>query len=151
MNESTFLSEIKKLIVLIESKKLAVKGCTADQIIYLEKKYGELPEYYRLFLSLFGEMSGDFKEGTDILFKDIDDINECTVELMQENGVEVPCGMFSFLLHQGYSALFFIERDNDPYVYCYTEGKEIKRTEYIFSEYIMAEIELYKKYQCDFN
>ena len=120
MDESTFITEIKKLISLIESNGLTVKGCTVEQLLYLEKRYGELPKYYKLFLSLIGEASGDFKKGTDILFKDIDDINECTIELMQENGICIPLGLFSFLLHQGYSALFFIERNDDPYVYCYT-------------------------------
>ena len=150
MNESKFVAEIKDLISLIESKNLTVKGCSVEQILYLERKYGELPKYYKLFLSLLGDMSGDFKKGTDILFKEIDDINECTIELMQENGINVPCEIFSFLLHQGYSALFFIERNDDPYVYCYTEGKEIKKTDYVFSEYILAEIDLYKKYQCSY-
>ncbi|EAR3606001.1 SMI1/KNR4 family protein, partial [Salmonella enterica] len=30
---------------------------------------------------------------------------------------------------------------------CYTEGKEIKKTKYVFSEYVLAEIELYNRYQ----
>ena len=65
------------------------------------------------------------------------------------NNIDVPYSMFSFLLHQGYSALFFIEKDDDPYVYCYTEGREIEKTKFVFSEYVLAEIDLYKKYQCD--
>ncbi|EAO6311170.1 SMI1/KNR4 family protein, partial [Salmonella enterica] len=28
-----------------------------------------------------------------------------------------------------------------------TEGKEIKKTKYVFSEYVLAEIELYNRYQ----
>lgn len=149
MERSVFINELNKLISMIDSKRLAVKGCTVDQIQKLENKYGNLPLFYKLFLSLLGERAGDFKQGTDILFKDIDDINECTNELMQDNNIDVPCGMFSFLLHQGYSALFFIERYDDPYVYCYTEGREIEKSKFVFSEYVLAEIESYKKYQCD--
>ncbi|EHW9183368.1 SMI1/KNR4 family protein, partial [Salmonella enterica subsp. enterica] len=59
MNEHTFLVEMKKLVSLMESKNLTVKGCAIEQIQYLEKKYGVLPKYYKIFLSLLGEMSGD--------------------------------------------------------------------------------------------
>ncbi|MEB8050121.1 SMI1/KNR4 family protein [Escherichia fergusonii] len=149
VERSVYIDELNKHISIIESKKFVVKGCTIDQIQQLENKYGELPLFYKIFLSLLGESSGDFKQGTDILFKDIDDINECTIELMQDNNIDVPYSMFSFLLHQGYSALFFIEKDDDPYVYCYTEGREIEKTKFVFSEYVLAEIDLYKKYQCD--
>ncbi|EHF2548806.1 SMI1/KNR4 family protein [Salmonella enterica] len=147
MEQRAFLIEIKKLIASITSKNMTVKGCSTEDILYLEENYGELPKSYKLFLSLLGVESGDFKEGTDLLFKDINDINKYTVELMQENNISIPDGMYSFLLHQGYSALFFIERDDDPSVYCYTEGKEIKKTKYVLSEYVLAEIELYNRYQ----
>lgn len=147
MEQRAFLIEIKKLIASITSKNMTVKGCSTEDILYLEENYGELPKSYKLFLSLLGVESGDFKEGTDLLFKDINDINKYTVELMQENNISIPDGMYSFLLHQGYSALFFIEGDDDPSVYCYTEGKEIKKTKYVFSEYVLAEIELYNRYQ----
>ncbi|HHI4713538.1 TPA: SMI1/KNR4 family protein [Salmonella enterica subsp. enterica serovar Typhi] len=147
MEQRAFLIEIKKLIASITSKNMTVKGCSTEDILHLEENYGELPKSYKLFLSLLGVESGDFKEGTDLLFKDINDINKYTVELMQENNISIPDGMYSFLLHQGYSALFFIERDDDPSVYCYTEGKEIKKTKYVFSEYVLAEIELYNRYQ----
>lgn len=112
MEQRAFLIEIKKLIASITSKNMTVKGCSTEDILYLEENYGELPKSYKLFLSLLGVESGDFKEGTDLLFKDINDINKYTVELMQENNISIPVGMYSFLLHQGYSALFFIERDD---------------------------------------
>ncbi|ECE3935894.1 SMI1/KNR4 family protein, partial [Salmonella enterica] len=112
MEQRAFLIEINKLIASITSKNMTVKGCSTEDILYLEENYGELPKSYKLFLSLLGVESGDFKEGTDLLFKDINDINKYTIELMQENNISIPVGMYSFLLHQGYSALFFIERDD---------------------------------------
>lgn len=147
MDKQLFINELNKLIEILKSKNLTIKGCDERQLITLENKYGKLPAYYKLYLSLLGVQSGDFKEGTDILFSEIDDINECTIELMDENNIKVPDNMFAFLLHQGYSSLFFIERNDDPVVYCYTEGGNIKNTNYVFSEYVLAEIELYKKYQ----
>ncbi|WP_205403218.1 SMI1/KNR4 family protein, partial [Salmonella enterica] len=116
-------------------------------LLYLFDNYGQLPKSYNFFLSFLGLDSVVFKEGIYLLSTGINDIYKYTVELMQENNISIPDGMYSFLLHQGYSALFFIERDDDPSVYCYTEGKEIKKTKYVFSEYVLAEIELYNRYQ----
>ncbi len=147
MNKSNFVNIINNFVSVLKVKECIIKGCSSNQISNIESIYGILPEYYKIYMSLLGVSSGDFKKGTDILYDELDDINECTVELMSENGVEVPEGMFAFLLHQGYSSLFFLERDDNPRVYCYTEGEEIKKTEYLFSDYILSEIELYNKYQ----
>ncbi|SHI96729.1 hypothetical protein VA7868_04643 [Vibrio aerogenes CECT 7868] len=147
MNKDKFINMINDFISVLEIKDGAVKGCSNNQLSDLENKYGLLPEYYKIYLSLLGISSGDFKKGTDVLYDELDDINECTIELMDENGIKVPEGMFAFLLHQGYSSLFFLERNDNPRVYCYTEGEEIKKTDYLFSDYIRAEIELYNKYQ----
>ncbi|MDN4552612.1 hypothetical protein QWO81_24170, partial [Salmonella enterica subsp. enterica serovar Typhimurium] len=64
------------------------------------------PKSYKLFLSLLGVESGDFKEGTDLLFKDINDINKYTVELMQENNISIPDGMYQSLINYFY--LFWV-------------------------------------------
>ncbi|EHO3869536.1 SMI1/KNR4 family protein, partial [Salmonella enterica] len=89
MEQRAFLIEINKLIASITSKNMTVKGCSTEDILYLEENYGELPKSYKLFLSLLGVESGDFKEGTDLLFKDINDINKYTIELMQENNISI--------------------------------------------------------------
>ncbi|MCD7055443.1 hypothetical protein LSK36_07700 [Escherichia fergusonii] len=61
VERSVYIDELNKLISIIESKKLVVKGCTIDQIQQLENKYGELPLFYKIFLSLLGESAGNFK------------------------------------------------------------------------------------------
>lgn len=147
MNESDFSGKIKEFKEIMMLNGLNTSGCSDTQIIALEYKYGKLPINYKIFLSLLGNEAGDFKKGTDLLFKDLDDINDCTLELMKEKKINPPSDLFSFLLHQGYSCFFFVTRnDNDPEVYCYTEGDKIKKTGYTFSEYILTEIELYIKH-----
>ncbi|MBD2800050.1 SMI1/KNR4 family protein [Xenorhabdus sp. M] len=150
MKEIHFINKIKKLITLLNAKGLKVVCCHEQQILSLEEKQGKLPRFYKIYLLLIGFYSGDFKSGTDILFEEIDDINFYSIELMKENHIKPPENMFSFLLHQGYSSLFFVDRDDeDPPIYCYTEGSEIKKMEYKFSKYLLAEIDLYKKHQCN--
>ncbi|MFC0400798.1 SMI1/KNR4 family protein [Paraburkholderia rhizosphaerae] len=148
MNALEFQQKLVDLTNGMKAKGLRVSGCDADEISGIEKKYGALPNLYKIFLSLVGSEAGDFKVGTDILAKDLGDINECTLELMEENGVSPPENLFAFLLHQGYSALFFVDRyADDPDVFCYTEGEAIKKTEYKFSSYIGDEIDIYAKRQ----
>ncbi|EAA9953073.1 SMI1/KNR4 family protein, partial [Salmonella enterica subsp. enterica] len=52
MEQRAFLIEINKLIASITSKNMTVKGCSTEDILYLEENYGELPKSYKLFLSL---------------------------------------------------------------------------------------------------
>ncbi|HIE4217112.1 SMI1/KNR4 family protein [Proteus mirabilis] len=137
-------------LLILLNKKIkknggVVLGCTSEQINLLEIKYGSLPLYYKLFLSVMGVELGDFKKGTDISYSEIDDINECTIELMKDNMIKLPKYIFSFLLHQGYSSLFFLDRKDNPDVYCYTEGDVIKKTGLSFSDYILSEVKLYDK------
>jgi hypothetical protein len=53
------------------------------------------------------------------------DINAWARELIVEGGVEdkFPDDMFVFLMHQGYSFLYFpLDGSNDPPVYLYVDG-----------------------------
>ena len=147
MDKHIFINELKKLIDKIKAKGFDVQGCGKSHVAQIENHYGKLPALYKEYLYLMGADAGDFKKGTDISADGIDDINESTIELMQENNIIRPKNMFAFLLHQGYSALFFIDRCDNPAVYCYTEGECIKKVENSFSEYIFHEIEFYGKYQ----
>ncbi|MCC8379288.1 SMI1/KNR4 family protein [Xenorhabdus sp. PB30.3] len=145
MKIKSLANELSKFAGEIMSSGRVVQGCDAKQLSELESKYGALPESYKLFLSLMGIDAGDFQIGTSISFDELDDINEGVIELMYENMITPPENMFAFLLHQGYSSLFFVDRtQQDPIVYSYTEGNPIKKTEYTFSEYILEEIKFYR-------
>lgn len=119
-------------------------GCGSNDLLSLKKQYGEFPKYYELFLLSLGVNGGDFKEGTAIFYEDLkDDLTTETINLMLDNNVIPPKNMFTFLLHQGYSALFFTDRVTpDPVIYCYTEGKSIIQVG-TFSGYLKEEIDDY--------
>ncbi|GKX58950.1 SMI1/KNR4 family protein [Leminorella grimontii] len=147
MEKHVFICMLEALSCDIRAKGLNIRGCSPEQLYQLEKKYGHLPNYYKTYLTYFGLEAGDFKQGTSVLFDELDDINECAQELMLENQIAPPLSMFAFLLHQGYSTLFFTDVQNDdPPVYCYTEGDCIKDLGYSFSACIAAEIEEYRRY-----
>lgn len=82
-----------------------------------------------------------------MFYSEIDDINNETLDLMLQNNISPPGNMFAFLMHQGYTSLFFTDREkDDPKVYCYTECEEIKDTGKTFSLCIEAEINEYLSY-----
>ncbi|OCG14925.1 hypothetical protein A9G24_06040 [Gilliamella sp. App6-5] len=149
MNKPDFNHQLNELIAMLKSKGFVIKGCNDQQLVQLERQYGQLPEYYKIFLSKLGVNAGDFMLGTAVLFHEIADINQGTLVLMAENNISIPNNLYAFLLHQGYSSLFFMDRHDDPMVYCYTEGDVIKNLNYRFSQCISAEIALYKTYQTE--
>ncbi|WP_099074317.1 hypothetical protein [Proteus alimentorum] len=146
MTSSDFLILLESFKKFMLDKGFSVIGCSDEQIFQLEDKYGKLPYFYKIYLSIFGLEAGDFKKGTDILYSELDDINIYSIELLEENDIRIPLNFFSFLLHQGYSSLFFIDRQcDDPDVYVYTEGDKIRKTKLKFSECLLAEIDYYKE------
>ena len=149
MNKWEFNHQLNQLIAILTSKGFVTKGCNDQHLAQLEHQYGRLPVYYKIFLSKLGINAGDFKLGTAILFHEIDDINQGSLVLLVENNISIPTNFFAFLLHQGYSSLFFMDRHDDPMVYCYTEGDVIKNLNCKFSQCISAEIALYKTYQTE--
>ncbi|MCO6565702.1 MAG: SMI1/KNR4 family protein [Apibacter sp.] len=147
MNKNEYIHMIDSFISFLEKKGISVLGCNVEQIAQLEKKYGKLPKFYKLYLEKLGCYAGDFKAGTWILYSELDDINEETIELMHQNKIIPPKNMFAFLMHQGYTSLFFTNRDiDDPKVYCYTECEDIDDINKTFSLCLEADINEYLKY-----
>ncbi|PWF24732.1 hypothetical protein DD235_00640 [Corticimicrobacter populi] len=102
-----------------------------------------MPAFYRIFLKRMGIVAGDFKTESWFFHAHLHDINAETRLLMKENHVQLPARLFAFLMHQGYTSLFFIQRDADPEVFCYTEGCEIASTQMRFSQFMKLEIDHY--------
>ena len=144
MNKEFFIKEINELISTLTKKGMNVIGCTEEQIMELEIKYGVLPCFYKIFLREMGVLAGDFKEGTWFVFNELQDINEETYNLMKDNNITPPLKMFAFLMHQGYTSLLFVDvTDPDPAVYCYTEGESVTDINMTFSQFMKAEINNY--------
>lgn len=143
MNEKLYAEKISAFISRL-IRKAPVTGCTDEQITNLEHQYGVLPAVYKEFLTLMGNKAGDFKAGSWFLYQHLDDVNDETYSLMQENGISPPADMFAFLMHQGYTSLFFIRNEaSDPEVFCYTEGEDIISTNMTFSQFLAVEMDNY--------
>lgn len=144
MNKELYIKGLDKIGSVIIEKGMSVIGCTEEQIMLLEARFGALPCFYKVFLKKMGVSAGNFKEGTWFFFNELQDVNEETCNLMTCNNVSPPSNMFAFLMHQGYTSLFFVDMGNiDPAVYCYTEGEDITDINMTFSQFMNAEINNY--------
>jgi len=141
MKTALYIEEMDKFISTITNEGMSVIGCSDEQIKNLENDFGVLPQFYIIFLKRMGISAGSFKIESWFFYKDVYDINEETRALMEENNVSPPDNMFAFLMHQGYTSLFFIKSaDPDPAVYSYTEGAETADINLTFSQFMKAEI-----------
>ena len=148
MEKALYIEEMDKFIDTITEKGMSVVGCSEEQIINLENDYGILPQFYKIFLKRMGISAGSFIKGSLFFYNSIHDVNEGTRALMKENNISPPPKMFAFLMHQGYTSLFFINSTDsapDPAVFCYTEGEEISDINMTFGQLIKAEINNYCK------
>ncbi|WP_458122146.1 SMI1/KNR4 family protein [Paenibacillus sp. Z6-24] len=123
----------KEIVSLLSEYKIAndneIQGFTASEVEQCEQVLGsKLPNQYREFLLAIGHDAGLLFQGTDILFRNVDDLLELRKEaedLLAENEETyiLPTDAFVFSMHQGYEFSFFvISEGNDPPVYQYVEG-----------------------------
>jgi len=123
----------KEIISLLSENKIAnnkeIKGFTASEVEQCEQAIGaKLPNQYREFLLAIGHAAGLLFQGTDILFRNVENLLELrkdAEELLAENEETfvLPADAFVFSMHQGYEFNFFvISEGNDPPVYQYVEG-----------------------------
>lgn len=123
----------KEIVSLLSENKIAndneIQGFTASEVEQCEQALGsKLPNQYREFLLAIGHDAGLLFQGTDILFRNVDNLLELRKEaedLLAENEETfiLPMDAFVFSMHQGYEFNFFvISEGNDPPVYQYVEG-----------------------------
>lgn len=144
MNENDYIQLLESFSTILVQKGLSVIGCKTNEIELLENRYGKLPRFYKLFLKHFGCKAGDFKVGTWMFYSELEDINHETLKLMFQNNVTPPQAIFSYLMHQGYTSLFFTDRkSDDPKIYCYTECEKIADINKTFSQCLETEINEY--------
>lgn len=118
--------------LLLESKianENEIQGFSELEVEQCEQAIGLiLPNQYREFLLAIGHNAGLLFQGTDILFRYVEDLLELRKEaedLLKENDetVSLPSDAFVFSMHQGYEFNYFvISEGNDPSVYQYIEG-----------------------------
>ena len=145
-----FITELyKKLINSKLAKPTEVKGCSIDEINFLESKIGlKLQEIYKKFLLKFGRGAGEFFLGTDIFFDTIPDLREMAEELLEEDEghYNLSSNAFVFSMHQGYQFMFFdlSNYKDDPTVFYYMEGMKRPKKKYDhFSDFLRESIHDY--------
>ena len=123
----------KEIVSLLCEYKIAnnneIHGFSALEVEQSEQSIGfALPIQYREFLLAIGHDAGLLFRGTDILFRNVEDLLELRNEaedLLEENKetFNLPADAFVFSMHQGYEFNFFVlSEGNDPPVYQYVEG-----------------------------
>ncbi|WP_338555114.1 SMI1/KNR4 family protein [Paenibacillus sp. KS-LC4] len=123
----------KEIVSLLRECKIAneneIQGFSELEVDQCEQAIGTiLPNQYREFLLAIGHDAGLLFQGTDILFRNIENLLELRKEaedLLEENEeiFNLPSDAFVFSMHQGYEFNYFvISEGNDPPVYQYVEG-----------------------------
>lgn len=137
---------------LFEAAQLARNGevqpSSESELHLLEQKTGaRLPEAYREFLRWMGHGAGNFLQGTDVFYQQLDGLNSAAQELLLENGIadELPEDAFVFYMHQGYQFMFFrLLEGDDPPIYFFGEGtgqEHLTQLYQHFSDFLKQEIE----------
>jgi SMI1 / KNR4 family (SUKH-1) len=109
-----------------------IKGCTEEEIIFLEHKYNIiLPDSYKLFLRIFGHGHGHYMmEDLDILYDRILSITDFvnTRVFTERNKPDMlPSNIFVFASRYREQFFFFdtdLDEEDPPYYYYYWDNDE---------------------------
>lgn len=123
----------EEIVSLLREYKIAndneIHGFTELEINLCEQSMGTaLPHQYREFLLAIGHDAGLLFRGTDILFRNVENLLELRKEaedLLEENEETfcLPSNGFVFSMHQGYEFNYLVlSEGTDPPVYQYVEG-----------------------------
>ncbi|WP_419700522.1 SMI1/KNR4 family protein [Mucilaginibacter sp. NFX135] len=121
---TVFFDEVKKIILGlgIETRK-DVEGCTKNEIIEIESKFGKLPLAYKAYLKSFGRnFLFSFFDGEQFSYDDYDDISEFVSDTFERENFEIT-RPFMPISHYRYDYFRFIYLDEiqneNPKVWIY--------------------------------
>jgi SMI1 / KNR4 family (SUKH-1) len=124
---------------------LCSTGCSDDEIKALEMQYDlQFPAIYRIFLTHMGHYARDFLVGTDWKYPRLKDLRGYAESLIAESNTSyrLPKNAFVFVMHQGYSFLFFHATSDDPPVWLYEEcDEQPKLVSPSFSAWLVGTVE----------
>jgi hypothetical protein len=103
---------------------IATGPATEQQISVLEEQLGKtLPVAYKAYLQVCGTQPPHTLIGSNCTLERLPDLQEWAVDLLDENNVSISGPYFVFVMHQGYTFLYFpLDGSSDPAVWCYLEG-----------------------------
>lgn len=89
--------------------RTAIEACSGAELERFQQDRNlELPAAYVRFLEALGSSSGQFLQGSDFLFEQLDGLQSGAQALLEEDeGPALPEDTFVFCSHQGYQFLFF--------------------------------------------
>lgn len=138
---------IDKAIERLRGMEMLRSGskCSDEEIRKLEAHAKvRLPNAYRTFLSMFGHDAHRLWIGSDARYEQLGGFREVADEIAKEDGVELKPADFVFLMHQGYTFVYFTADgiNDDPPVFQHIEGEGVhKKVSESFSEFVLLSID----------
>jgi hypothetical protein len=128
----------------IEAHSRLTQGCSEAELEVFQRLQGlELPDAYLLFLGAAGVNPGEFLQGSDLRFEQLERLQFGAQDLLDDNGGRMlPKNAFVFCSHQGYQFLFFqLDDGPDPQIHYYLEGEgEFKSVAPAFSDWLVQAV-----------
>jgi len=122
-----------------------VRGCTEEEIEWLEQKVGLcLPLAYKSYLRAMGKGAGDLFVGTDIFLLQVPGLSADAADVLREldPSLQLPPDAFVFGSHQGY--IFYYLRtlppEDNPPVYGFTDDESPKLISGSFTGFLDARV-----------
>ena len=136
-------SKIDWALAQIRSRT-AIEGCSdAEVATFQQERALKLPRAYLRFLGALGVNSGEFLQGSDFLFEQLDRLQSGAQALLDDDqGPRLPERAFVFCSHQGYQFLFFdLGEGPDPTVHYYMGGdRRFKVVAPAFSDWLVQTV-----------
>lgn len=105
---------------------IATGPAKPEEIDFLEQSLGvQLPVAYRAYLRVCGTHPPKSLVGSDCVIGHVQDNHEAALEILSEDDAAstVPDNFVVFLMHQGYTFLYFpLDGSDAPAVFSYLEG-----------------------------
>jgi hypothetical protein len=123
----------------------SIEGCLAAEVDRIEAIHGgSLPAIYRQFLLPMGRSAGKFLAGSDYLYGKLSGLRSSAEGLLRECNASFMLDRsdFVFLVHQGYTFLFFdSRRPDDLPIFLFEEGDaKSKQVFDHFSEWLLTRV-----------
>lgn len=166
----TYLEEAKAFIKKYPDIEKDFKGCTTQEVEYLEQKFQQkLPNAFKEFLFWFGKGGGQIMRGTDYYYAYLSDeafeswkeegivpkdytFKDQGIDLLKRNsfdGEKILENSILFMCHQGYAIEYIKTNEGEnPPVYIFVEQGDWKETgptvwANSFSDYLMNMLRQY--------
>ncbi|PZR09699.1 MAG: hypothetical protein DI539_21710, partial [Flavobacterium psychrophilum] len=121
-------NSIQEIVKYLKQKGERMSPLYESDVDSIEKECNvKLPGAYKEFLLYMGRGAGRYMIGSDVFYDKMLHLQFWAEELAKENNLQpLPPGSFTFWMHQGYRAAYFMTGDGeDPAVYFYSEEKGI--------------------------